>query len=155
MYMRCAASMLTLKPVRQEREAGKLFCASLRQSQSCQKQLAQGKRTGTWKIYFFFITVSFNPLSIPSSFLSPPPAQPSGLLAAQGQRRYGTAHLLYVPHRPLPLHVLGVRPALRHPAVQRALPLAAVRQRGQLVHPGAAGLLVRSALPKGLPSVPP
>lgn len=121
------------------------------------KTVGAGKEDGNLEnIYiFFFITVSFNPLSIPSSFLSPPPAQPSGLLAAQGQRRYGTAHLLYVPHRPLPLHVLGVRPALRHPAVQRALPLAAVRQRGQLVHPGAAGLLVRSALPKGLPSVPP
>lgn len=91
----------------------------------------------------------------PSLFLlSPPPAQPPGPLAAQGQWRYGTTHLLYLPHRPLPLHVLDVRPPLRHPALQRALPPAAVRQPGQLVHPGAAGLLVRPALPEGLPSVP-
>lgn len=78
----------------------------------------------------------------------------AGRLGAQGQRRYGSAHLLHVPHRPVPLHVLDVRPPLRHPALQRALPPAAVRQPGQLLHPGAAGLLVRAALQEGLPSVP-
>lgn len=82
---------------------------------------------------------------------APPPAQPPGLVAAQGQWRHGAAHLFHVPHRPLPLHVLGVRSPLWHPAVQRALPPAAVRQPGQLLHPGPTGLLVRPALPQGLP----
>lgn len=83
-----------------------------------------------------------------------PPAQPPGLLAAQAQWRDGPLHLLHVPHRPLPVHVLDVRPSLQHPSLQRALPPAAVCQPGQLVHLGAAGLLVRSAVPKGLPSLP-
>lgn len=86
--------------------------------------------------------------------MSPSPAQPPGLLGAQGQWRYGTTHLLYVPHRLVPLHVLGVWQPLQHPALQRALPPAVVRQPGKLLHPSAAGLLVCPALPEGLPSVP-
>lgn len=77
-----------------------------------------------------------------------------GRLAAQGQRRYGSAHLLHVPHRPLPLHVLDVWPPLRYPALQCTLPPAILRQPGQLLHPGAAGLLVCAALQEGLPSLP-
>lgn len=110
-----------------------------------------GNSKNIFSPHHFSLTAT--PLSTPSLCLWSPPAQPSGLLAAQGQRRDGSVHLLHVPHRPLPLHVLGVWPALRRPALRRALPLAAHHQRGKLVHPGAAGLLVRSALPKGLPPV--
>lgn len=115
----------------------------------------RSNREGNLKniLFPYHSVLTATPLSTPSFCLWSPPARPSGLLAAQGQRRDGSVHLLHVPHRPLPLHVLRVRPALRRPTLQRALPLAVHHQRGKLVHPGAAGLLVRSALPKGLPPV--
>uniref|UniRef100_A0AAQ4RZE9 TLC domain-containing protein n=1 Tax=Gasterosteus aculeatus aculeatus TaxID=481459 RepID=A0AAQ4RZE9_GASAC len=103
---------------------------------------------------FFVGCLFLTELSTPFVSLGKILIQPPGMLAAQGQRRHGPPHLLPVPHRPLPLHVLGVRPPLRHPALQRALPPAAVRQPGQHLHPGAAGLLVRPPLPKGLASLP-
>lgn len=80
-------------------------------------------------------------------FLSRPVAGDAGLLAAQGQWRHGAAEFLHLPHRTLPLHVLGLRLALRHPAVQRSLPSAALHQPGQPLHPVTAGLLVRPPLP--------
>lgn len=102
---------------------------------------------------FFIGCLFLTELSTPFVSLGKILIQPPGVVAAQGQRRHGAAHLFHVPHRPLPLHVLGVRPPLWHPAVQRALPPAAVHQPGQLLHPGSTGLLVRPALPQGLPPI--
>lgn len=81
-------------------------------------------------------------------------AEPAGVLDTQGQWRHGPAHLLHVPHRALPLHVLDVRPTLRHSPLQRALPHAALRQPGEHLHLGPSGLLVCPAVSEGLPAVP-
>lgn len=54
-------------------------------------------------------------------------AEPSGLLGTQSKWHPGAVEFLRVPHRALPLHVLGVRRALRHPALQCAVPCTLLR----------------------------